>query len=89
MQSRVTCWSLTYELYGSVQPGQDLLTEAVVDRHTEEVWVGDEVWFGTGAAGVEHIHDLVLQHELLREQTSADRLKTTNAASGEKRRRGN
>ena len=43
---------LTYELHGSVQPGQDLLTEAVVDRNTQEVGLGDEVRLGAGVTGI-------------------------------------
>ena len=56
---------LTYELHGLVQPGQDLLTEAVVDGHAQEVRVGDEVRFGTRVAGVQDEHDVVLLHQVL------------------------
>lgn len=61
---------LTYELHRSVQPGQDLFTEAVVDRHPQEVRLWDEVRFGAGVAGVEHVSNVVLLHELLREHVT-------------------
>lgn len=59
---------LTYELHGSVQPRQDLLTERVVNGNTQEVGVGDEVGFGTGVTGIQDVGNVVLLHQLLKHQ---------------------
>lgn len=64
---------LTYELQRAVQPGQDLLTEGVVDGDSQEVGLGDEVRFGTGVTGVEDVADVVLLHHLLPGQSAAVR----------------
>lgn len=58
-------WELTYELHRFVQPWQDLLTKAVVDRNTKEMRLGNEVRFGTGVTGIEDIHYVVLLHQIL------------------------
>lgn len=59
---------LTDEIYGFVQPRQDLLTEAVIHRHSQEVRLGDEVGLGTGVAGIQHIANPILLHQLLRRE---------------------
>lgn len=56
---------LTYELHRSVQPGQDLLTERVVDRNSQEVRLRDEVRFGAGVTSIQDVDDVVLLHQIL------------------------
>lgn len=68
-RSKKQRWPLTYELHRSVQPGQDLLAEGVVDRNSEKVRLWDEVRFGAGVAGVQDVADAVLLHQILRRQT--------------------
>lgn len=60
---------LTYELHRSVQPGQDLLTEGVVHRDSQEVRLGDEVGLGAGVTGVQDVADVVLLHQILETET--------------------
>lgn len=71
--------TLTNELHRSVQPRQDLLTERVVDRNSQEVRLGDEVRFGTRVAGVQDVTDVVLLHQVLKTETRAGSEQTNSA----------
>lgn len=57
--------NLTDELNGLVQPGKELLTVVVVDRNAHEVTVTDEIWLGTGVAGIEDVAYPILGHQIL------------------------
>lgn len=56
---------LTYKFHRLVEPGQDLLAEAVIDRHTQEVWLRNEVGLWARVTGIEDIGDIILLHQLL------------------------
>lgn len=42
----------TYEFIRFVQPGKQFLTVAVVNWDAHEMTLADEVWLGTGVAGI-------------------------------------
>lgn len=60
---------LTDELVGFVQPGKQLLAVVVVDWDAHEVALADEVRLGAGVAGVQHVGDAILGHQVLQRDT--------------------
>lgn len=56
---------LTYEFISFVQPGKQFLAVVVVDWDAHEVALADKVWLGAGVAGIQHIGDTVLSHQIL------------------------
>lgn len=59
---------LTDEFVSFVQPGKQFLTVVVVYRDAHEVAFTDEVWLGAGVAGIQHIGDTILGHQILQRQ---------------------
>lgn len=57
--------NLTDELISFVQPGKEFLTIVVVDRNAHEVALRDELRFWTCVAGIKHICDTILGHQIL------------------------
>lgn len=59
---------LTDEFISFVQPGKQFLTVVVVYWDAHEVAFTDEVWLGAGVAGIQHIGDTILGHQILQRQ---------------------
>ena len=56
---------LTNEFVGFLQPWKQFLTVVVIDRNTHEVTLADKVRLGAGVAGVQHVRDAILGHQIL------------------------
>lgn len=59
-------WYPTYKFICFVQPGKKLLAVVVVYWNAHEMALADEIWFGTSVAGIQHISDTVLSHQILK-----------------------
>lgn len=56
----------TYEFVSFVQPGKQLLAVVVVDWDAHEVAFADKVGLWAGVAGIQHIGNTILSHQILR-----------------------
>lgn len=64
---------LTDELVGFVQPGKQLLAVVVVHWDAHEVTLADKVRLGAGVAGIQHVGDAILSHEVLKRDNTHTR----------------
>lgn len=62
---------LTNEFICFVQPRKQFLTVVVVDWDAHKVALADKLWFGAGVAGIQHIGDSILGHQVLYIQRSS------------------
>ena len=61
--------SLTYEFISFVQPWKQFLAVVVIDWDAHEMALIDKIWLGAGVAGIQHIGDAILNHQILRRKS--------------------
>lgn len=59
---------LTDEFISFVQPGKQFLAVVIINRDTHEVALADKVRLGAGVAGIQHVRDAILSHQILQRE---------------------
>lgn len=65
LTERIKSFLLTYKIDWFIQPRQNLLTKAVIHRHSEEMGFWNKIRLWTSIAGVQDVANVVLLHQLL------------------------